>query len=191
VEGPSVEQAKRDLVGQRFFYRYQWGTGGSYWTVMQGSVQALVIQQRFTDKNAKTDELHALVTLEGDAQTIRGVLVFHYKLYDQGWKLSSVVPEEQGEGKSFSFEIKNKSGSSSTSQISPDEALAKDTCMDNLRLIDGAIQQYALDNSSTLATSLDQLVRYTRAVPVCKSGGRYVLPPDLSKKTACSVHGSL
>jgi hypothetical protein len=104
--GPSVEQSKQDLVGQQFFYRYQRGSGGTEWTVKPGEVQDLVIQQRLTDKDAKTDELHALVTLTDGAQTIRGVLVLRYKLFEQGWKLQSVEAQDRGRGDvSFSFEI--------------------------------------------------------------------------------------
>jgi prepilin-type N-terminal cleavage/methylation domain-containing protein len=68
------------------------------------------------------------------------------------------------------------------------------SCMNNLRLIDGAIQQYALDNSNVLATAMTQLVgtnAYIKDTPVCKAGGAYTLPANLGAKTSCSVHGTL
>lgn len=68
------------------------------------------------------------------------------------------------------------------------------SCMNNLRLIDGAIQQYALDNSNALASAMTQLVgtnAYIKDTPVCRGGGSYTLPANLAAKTACSVHGTL
>ncbi len=67
-------------------------------------------------------------------------------------------------------------------------------CQSNLRLIDGAVQQYALDNSNALASSLTALVGtngYIKDTPACKGGGTYALPADLNAKTSCSVHGTL
>ena len=66
------------------------------------------------------------------------------------------------------------------------------SCYNNMRLLDGAMQQYALDNSNTVATAMTQLVGtngYIKDTPVCKGGGTYTLPSDLAGKTACSVHG--
>jgi prepilin-type N-terminal cleavage/methylation domain-containing protein len=68
------------------------------------------------------------------------------------------------------------------------------SCQNNLRLIDGAMQQYALDYSNTVATAMSQLVGtngYIKDTPVCKGGGTYTLPSDLATKTSCSVHGTL
>jgi len=66
------------------------------------------------------------------------------------------------------------------------------SCFNNMRLLDGAMQQFALDNSNTVATTMAQLVGtngYIKDTPVCKGGGTYTLPTDLASKTACSVHG--
>ena len=68
------------------------------------------------------------------------------------------------------------------------------TCQNNLRLLDGAVEQYALANSNALATSWDDLVgtnAYLKAAVVCKAGGSYTLPTALGSKTSCSVHGTL
>jgi hypothetical protein len=67
-------------------------------------------------------------------------------------------------------------------------------CMNNLRLLDGAVQQYALDNSNKLVSSMALLIGadlYIKDTPVCKGGGTYTLPASLGGKTSCSVHGSL
>ncbi|MCX7010665.1 MAG: hypothetical protein NTY53_26040, partial [Kiritimatiellaeota bacterium] len=66
--------------------------------------------------------------------------------------------------------------------------------LNNLRLIDWALQQYALVNSNALASSMDMLVGMDACIkdtPVCKGGGTYTLPSDLSQRTSCSVHGML
>ena len=68
------------------------------------------------------------------------------------------------------------------------------SCQNNLRLIDGAMQQYALDYSNAVAASLDLLVgtnAYIKDTPVCKGGGSYTIPTSLAAKTTCSIHGSL
>ena len=66
------------------------------------------------------------------------------------------------------------------------------SCFNNMRLLDGAMQQYALDYSNTVANSMTQLVGtngYIKDTPVCKGGGTYTLPTDLAGKTSCNVHG--
>ena len=68
------------------------------------------------------------------------------------------------------------------------------SCKNNLRLLDGAMQQYALDNGNALAPGMTALVgtnAYIRETPVCKGGGVYTLPGRLSDGTTCSIHGSL
>ena len=66
------------------------------------------------------------------------------------------------------------------------------SCFNNMRLLDGAMQQYAFDNSNVVANTFAKLVGtngYIRDTPVCKGGGTYTLPTDLASKTSCSVHG--
>ena len=70
----------------------------------------------------------------------------------------------------------------------------RQSCINNLRLLDGAMQQYALDNSNGLASSMTQLVgtnAYIKDLPVCRGGGAYTLPASLDGQTSCSVHGTL
>lgn len=90
--GPTVEQVKQDLVGQIFQYTKggmdSWGH-----TVEPGGVESLAIQKRFTDKDAKTDELHAMVSLTDSFWRTRGVLIIGYKHFEQGWQLQSVRAE--------------------------------------------------------------------------------------------------
>ena len=73
-------------------------------------------------------------------------------------------------------------------------SLTRAPCQNNLRLLDGAIQQYALDNGNRLASDVTQLVgsnAYIKNTPVCRGGGSYTLPASLSDKTSCSLHGPL
>lgn len=67
-------------------------------------------------------------------------------------------------------------------------------CQNNLRVIDGALQQFALDHSNAVATGLTDLMGdnpYFRDIPVCKGGGTYTLPTTLGGKPSCSSHGTL
>ena len=67
-------------------------------------------------------------------------------------------------------------------------------CQNNLRLIDGAVQQYALEHTNTVAASLAALVGtngFIKDTPYCKSGGTYTLPSSAADKTTCSIHGTL
>jgi len=86
---PDVEQVTRDLVGQSFK-----NPGG--WTRIEVvSVQKLEIKQRSTDKEAKTDEIHAVVTATNKNNLLgpdkfEGLLVIRYKHFEQGWRIQSV-----------------------------------------------------------------------------------------------------
>ncbi len=67
-------------------------------------------------------------------------------------------------------------------------------CQNNLRVIDGALQQFALDHSNALPTAMTDLMGenpYFRDLPVCKGGGVYTLPTTLGGKPACNLHGTL
>mgnify|MGYP001355664040 CR=1 FL=1 len=88
---PTVEQVKRDLVGQSF------ENPGGWAEIKVVSVESLEIKERSTDRAAKTDELRALVNLTSKYSTSRpgvmtfqGVLVIRYRHFEQGWKIQSV-----------------------------------------------------------------------------------------------------
>jgi hypothetical protein len=66
-------------------------------------------------------------------------------------------------------------------------------CINNLRLIDGAKQQWALDNqkSSNAIPTWNDLVSYlgrgpNAALPTCPNGGVYTIS-SLSKPPTCSI----
>lgn len=90
--GPDVEQVKKDLVGQSFEDTRSGAFLGGRISV--AAVQDVEIQERYTDKAAKTEELRALVTATlGPTpadRAFRGILALHYKYFEQGWKLQSV-----------------------------------------------------------------------------------------------------
>ena len=68
------------------------------------------------------------------------------------------------------------------------------TCKNNLRLIDAAVDQYALVNSNALPASMNLLVGtnvYLKSTPFCSGGGTYTLPSVLGGKSSCNVHGTL
>ena len=84
---PGVEQLKKDLVGQSLPTDIPQRRS---WVCTVGEVKELVIQQRFTDKKANTDEVHVSVTLSDGKGTAKGDIVMAYKKYEQGWKLEGV-----------------------------------------------------------------------------------------------------
>jgi prepilin-type N-terminal cleavage/methylation domain-containing protein len=63
-------------------------------------------------------------------------------------------------------------------------------CVNNLRQIDGAKDQYALDNNNTAPTAMGDLVpTYIKATPTCRGGGSYTLNA-LGTTASCSVGGT-
>ncbi|MBP7975444.1 MAG: type II secretion system protein [Verrucomicrobia bacterium] len=70
----------------------------------------------------------------------------------------------------------------------------KNACINNLRQIDGAAQQLALENklaaSSTVTTA--DLIPYLKAAPVCPAGGSSATfessyKPELSTNSTCKI----
>ena len=69
-------------------------------------------------------------------------------------------------------------------------------CLNNLRQLDSAAEQYALDNGKAPADLRDLVGRgrYIPNPPVCPAGGEYRLPPGTTAEAAhvvCTVHGSM
>jgi prepilin-type N-terminal cleavage/methylation domain-containing protein len=68
----------------------------------------------------------------------------------------------------------------------------QNTCINNLRLIDGAKDQYALDHSNAAPAALADLVgtnAYIKDTPTCKGGGSYTLNA-LGVHASCSLSTS-
>ncbi|HSY50004.1 MAG TPA: cytochrome c [Thermoanaerobaculia bacterium] len=117
LSGPAVEQVKRDLVGQTFVDHDR---GQSFEIVAVGG---LLIKDRLTDSDAKTEDLHVSVDVTvrfaGYPYTARGVLAVHYKHFDQGWRIQSVSAE-----RGFTY-------TSPTASVAPSDGAAdsyKTTC---------------------------------------------------------------
>lgn len=74
------------------------------------------------------------------------------------------------------------------------ENARKETCKANLRTIDGAIAQYAIENNKNMddidtnesTTVYDLLKDYLKEQPVCPSGGEYSIEDGAAQ---CSVEG--
>ncbi len=72
----------------------------------------------------------------------------------------------------------------------------QNACINNLRQMDGAVQQYALENklASTATYSLADLLPYikltsTGALPQCPAGGTYTQGADVTQPPTCSISG--
>ncbi len=72
---------------------------------------------------------------------------------------------------------------------------SKAPCVANLKQIDGAVQQWALENkkmaADTYALSDTTLLAYLKgsALPVCPDGGRYLAGPTISSSPRCTIGG--
>ncbi len=67
-------------------------------------------------------------------------------------------------------------------------------CINNLRQMDGGVQQYALENKlpSTATYSLDNIMPYVRldsngALPPCPAGGTYAAGACVTNAPTCSL----
>ena len=64
------------------------------------------------------------------------------------------------------------------------------SCKNNLRQIDGAKDQFALDNANTAPTALGDLVPdYVKNTPLCPAAGTYTIGA-LGTDPTCSVGGT-
>jgi hypothetical protein len=86
---PTADQVKQDLVGKVFSIP-RGAMESSGWKVEPGGIESLDIQTRLTDKDSKTDELHATVSLIDSYNRYRGELIIAYRQFEQGWQLQSV-----------------------------------------------------------------------------------------------------
>ncbi len=72
----------------------------------------------------------------------------------------------------------------------------KNSCIANLKQIDGAVQQWALENkkaaTDTYALTDTTLLAYLKGtrVPVCPGGGAYSAAATVSGAPTCSLSGS-
>ncbi len=75
-------------------------------------------------------------------------------------------------------------------------AVAKASCISNLKQIDGAVQQWALENSKTTndtySISNPALLGYLRGsiLPACPDGGRYLPGTNVGDYPRCTIGGS-
>ena len=91
---PSVEQIKKDLVGQSIETGV---TPRANWVVAAvDEVKELTIKQRFTDRKAGTDEVHISIALSDGKGTAKGDLVISYKEFEQGWRLGGITGKLPG-----------------------------------------------------------------------------------------------
>jgi len=136
-------------------------------------------------KSAQTlpeDQLHELLRLRGEVGPLRRQSNEFARLQEENRQLrAKPVQIQQLAGGTFERSV-----------LTPDET-AKNACINNLRQIDGAMQQYALENklSDTNSVTAEQIMPYLkRAEEVfrCPSGGTYTFGPVTNTPT-CSIPG--
>ena len=119
-----------DLVGRSFLYFFSGANRGAHgehaigvWTVGEGELEDFVVLQRFPNLKRtygdRTDEIHALVTLVGGGQRIRGVLAFQYTEDEKGWGLYLMGPRDGGQNHDFSFERRQTSDGTLIAAMAP------------------------------------------------------------------------
>jgi hypothetical protein len=66
------------------------------------------------------------------------------------------------------------------------------SCVNNMRQLDGATRQWAIENNATTGTSVtaEDLSAYLRRTPECPAGGSYAYP-SVGTEPSCSLHGAL
>jgi hypothetical protein len=73
------------------------------------------------------------------------------------------------------------------------EATQMNVCVNNMRIIDGAIDQWAIENDKSRGTSVNpaDLTKYFKAqtLPSCPAGGTYTFSL-VGDETECSKHGT-
>jgi len=72
----------------------------------------------------------------------------------------------------------------------------KNACYNNMRIIDGAINQWAIEAKKSDGDAIDStaIVAYIRggAMPTCPAGGTYTITTvGASPQVSCSTHGAL
>ena len=72
----------------------------------------------------------------------------------------------------------------------------KNACINNLRQVDGAIQQWALENnkSTSAKAAFDDISGYLKNSVICPSGGTtfgdsYAMPATIAEKPTCNSSG--
>lgn len=72
------------------------------------------------------------------------------------------------------------------------QAAQQKSCMNNLRQIDGAKDQWAIDEGKTSADTPDQgdLLPYLKSWPVCPAKGTYTINA-VGTEASCSLHGTV
>ena len=86
------------------------------------------------------------------------------------------------------------SSNSSSSLSAQDIENGRSVCINNMRLIDAAKEQYslAMNITNNVNISTDNITEYLRGhmLPTCPNGGNYVIGP-YNTNPSCSVHGAL
>ena len=141
------------------------------------------------------DQLSELMKLRGEVGLLRRQTIELGKLREENRKLRSGLEVVQGPtgtlrvGTNLFLLRQGQVGDSPADQAPQTE---QNACVSNLRQIDSAVQQCALENKLTTngVVTADQILPYLRSqqLPRCPSGGTYAFGPVTNPPT-CSIPG--
>jgi len=148
-------------------------------TLKQENARLRAENQGYSQKLAKANNDFTLLTAE--KQTLAGQLqTARQALGMQQEHLQQLTVENQ------------QVAAVATTATAAAAAANRNTCLENLRLIDAAKQVWALDNSKDLkdVPTAQDLASYLKgnAMPLCPSGGIYTIGA-MDEAPSCSVHG--
>ena len=135
---------------------------------------------------------HELVKLRSEVSKLRGqsneLVKARQQIESLNQRLSSVTAASKDQAAALQAETQRRQGAN-------ESVAAMNACINNLRLIDSASQQWALENKKGAADvpTWDDLRPYigrgtNGELPTCPSGGVYTLGP-VSDKPTCSIPG--
>ena len=150
-------------------------------------------------KNAAVsqDELGRLKKDNEDLPRLRGEI---RQLREQGKQLSNQLHTAQSQGSQSQQQqqqyqqqllAENQALKNQNQQANAQAAAQANACINNLRQIDGAKQQWALENKKTatsVPTAADLQPYIPNGFPVCPAGGSYTLN-NMQTAPTCTVRG--
>jgi hypothetical protein len=158
--------------------------------------QAQTLQAEIETTRVKAQAQEAqLATAQKDSQELLRLRNEVRQLRDEKQQLSRQAQTAQAQAERAQAEIVETTARAREQSVqlqARDQLQQRNACINNLRQIDGAKQQWALENNKTAAAtpSPQDIAPYLNGnqLPVCPAGGQYTLG-IVSKPPVCSIAG--